>query len=170
MNSQKPPQNEIYQARIKQLENQIFVLEERHQQDLEELLITNEREYQRIFESFQDIYFRTDSSGKITIVSPSIVTFTGYTPEEVIGRDITDFNHDKSDLKKLSKILNESLTVNDYELKIVNKKKEVKDFSLNSRIIFDESENSVGVEGVLRDIKQRKNSRLKIGSSKTNLF
>ena len=49
-------------------------------------LAAQEEKFRAIFESFQDIYYRTDDEGIITIVSPSVHDVLGYKPEEVIGQ------------------------------------------------------------------------------------
>ena len=38
--------------------------------------------YQTLFESLQDLFFRTDNAGNITMVSPSVVQLLGYTQED----------------------------------------------------------------------------------------
>ena len=38
----------------------------------------SEEKYRTIFESFHDIYYRTDKEGRITVISPSIRTHAGY--------------------------------------------------------------------------------------------
>jgi len=54
-------------------------------------LIESERKFRDIFESFQDIYYRSDLKGHIIMISPSAYEMSGYQPSEIIGRRITDF-------------------------------------------------------------------------------
>ena len=71
----------------------------------EEALKKSEERYKAIFESFHDVYFRTDSAGLIEDISPSVYQRAGYKPEEAIGRPVTDFYYDSTErddfLKKL---------------------------------------------------------------------
>jgi len=77
----------------------------------------SEKKYRAIFESFQDIYYRTDMEGLITIISPSISQY-GYAPNEVIGRPITDICQNPSDREMLiPKLLKEGF-IRDYELQL----------------------------------------------------
>ena len=54
----------------------------------EEALRESEARYRRIFESFRDIYFRTDVEGVLTEVSPSVERW-GYNREGLIGKNVT---------------------------------------------------------------------------------
>ena len=51
-------------------------------------LEAQEEKFRSIFESFQDIYYRTDADGLLTIVSPSVREVLGYAPEEVLGQPV----------------------------------------------------------------------------------
>ena len=46
----------------------------------------SEEKFRDIFESFQDVYYRSDLEGNITMISPSIEEIMGYKQEEVIGK------------------------------------------------------------------------------------
>ncbi len=51
-------------------------------------------ERRRIFETSQDLILVSDSKGLLVQVSPSAATILGYTPNEMIGRNATEFIHD----------------------------------------------------------------------------
>ncbi|MCE5264839.1 MAG: sensor domain-containing diguanylate cyclase [Deltaproteobacteria bacterium] len=55
----------------------------------EEALWKREEQYRQLVEKATDIVFRTDGSGNITLVNPSMVRATGYREEEMIGRQYT---------------------------------------------------------------------------------
>ncbi|NJM93745.1 MAG: PAS domain S-box protein [Cytophagales bacterium] len=46
----------------------------------------NAQRFKEIFESFQDIYFRCDTQGRITMISPSVKELIGYDEEDVLGK------------------------------------------------------------------------------------
>ena len=50
-------------------------------------LAAQEEKFRSIFESFQDIFYRTDENGHFTIVSPSVQQVLGYPTTEVLGID-----------------------------------------------------------------------------------
>jgi two-component system sensor histidine kinase/response regulator len=122
----------------------------------ENQLKENEEKYRMIFESFHDVYYRTDREGLITEISPSVKVQAGYTPEEVIGHPVTDFYKSPHDRDALMEKLKEKGFTNDYELTLVSKDGRKIHTSVNARIVFDENQQPSGVEGVLRDITERK--------------
>ena len=50
-----------------------------------------ELEYRHLFENLPDILFRMTLSGDITLMSPSVEAITGFSPDELIGKNIRDF-------------------------------------------------------------------------------
>ncbi|MCK5704211.1 MAG: PAS domain S-box protein, partial [Cyclobacteriaceae bacterium] len=64
-------------------------------------LLENEEKFRNIFESFQDIYFRCDKKGTITMVSPSVKELLGYDEDFVLGNNIVNFYPNVDQSKKL---------------------------------------------------------------------
>jgi len=116
----------------------------------------NEEKYRMIYESFHDVYYRTDKNGLVTEISPSVFNQSGYTPEEVIGHPVTKFYENSRDLDGLMEKLKEHGIANDYELKLKSKFGRKIHASVNARLIFDSDNHPIGGEGVLRDITERK--------------
>ncbi len=131
----------------------------------EEQLKKNEEKYRMIFESFHDVYYRTDKNGLVTEISPSVLHQAGYQPEEVIGRPVTDFYLNPQDREALMNRLRENSFVNDYELTFVAKNGRRIETSVNARLLLDENSQPIGVEGVLRDITERKRAEETIRKS-----
>ncbi|MBT7789678.1 MAG: PAS domain S-box protein [Calditrichaeota bacterium] len=121
----------------------------------QESLLRSEKQYRNIFESFQDVFYRTDLNGKIKIVSPSIKSF-GYDPEKLIGVNVKDFYPDPKDRTSLMDILRKHGKVKDYELSLTANSGMIIQSSLNAKLIFDENGVPFEIEGVLRDISERK--------------
>jgi len=57
---------------------------------IEAALMESEIKYRRIFESFEDLYYQTDEKGIIRVLSPSLYRLTGWSPDELIGKPVTD--------------------------------------------------------------------------------
>ena len=112
----------------------------------------SEEKFRNIFESFQDIYFRTDIYGKITMVSPSGFEISGYTEEEVIGKHITVFNVNPKKQTNLIKRLLRTGTVRNYENNLILKDGSVMQSISNIRLIYNKEGKPVAVDGVVRDI------------------
>lgn len=116
----------------------------------------SEDKYRAIFESLHDVYYRTDRQGLVTIISPSVRSQAGYDPEDVIGHPVTDFYFHPSDREIFNTNLREAGIINDYELKLKAKDGRIIDVSTSSKIVFGKDGKPIGVEGILRDITERK--------------
>lgn len=125
-------------------------------QRAEEELRKSEEKYRAIFESFYDIYYRSDMEGKLTAISPSVKYHGGYEPEELIGRAVTDFYPDPSQRDELLKRLKEKGAVNDFEIKMMARDGSILDIWVSTHFVFDREGRPVAVEGVLRNITDRK--------------
>jgi len=112
--------------------------------------------YRMLFNSMQDIYYRTDSAGMIETISPSCIQQTGYTQDELIGQPVTRFYANPEQREQLLKALMENGKVNDFDVTLVRKDGSVRDASVTSHILTDGAGTPVGVEGLLRDITERK--------------
>ncbi len=129
---------------------------------MESSLSQSEEKYRKIFENVQDIFYQTDLNGIITSISPSIERYSEYTPEEVIGRKITDFYLDPRVREKLLVEVNKKGEVVDFEIILVTKSGKLISCSVNTHFLFDDSKNIIGLEGSLRDITERKSHEEKI--------
>ena len=125
-------------------------------QKAEDALRSSEEKYRRIFESYQDVYYKTDIDGFITEISPSVQKVGGYSAEEIQGKLINEFYSDKSFGKSLGKILIKEGSLSDKDIKLLKKDGSIIDASLNARLLKDEKGNPIGAEGVIRDISIRK--------------
>ncbi len=122
----------------------------------EEALRRSEEQYRMIFESFHDVYYRSDKSGRITIISPSVYQQAGYHPDEIIGHPVIDFYADSKEYEQFQAALMEEGAVHDHELRLRAKNGREIAASVNARVLMDENQSPVGVEGVLRNISERK--------------
>jgi PAS domain S-box-containing protein len=128
----------------------------------EEALLLSERKYRRIFENTQDVYYEVDLAGKIIDVSPSVVRYSGYKREELIGMNIETLYLYPDERVILLSIIFEKRELVDYELELKKKDGSVIYTSLNSHLIFGSDGRPVGLEGSIRDISERKLSEARI--------
>ena len=143
---------------LRKLHNRNAELEKfqtRHDQEKKKLQ-ESENIYKSIFESFYDVYYRTDKDGLITLISPSIRNQAGYDPKEVIGLHVTDFYPNPKDRDIFLEKLQESGSINDFESQLLAKDGHVIDVSISSRILVGKDGTPQGIEGILRDISERK--------------
>jgi PAS domain S-box-containing protein len=118
----------------------------------------SEEKFRDIFESFQDIYCRTNIRGEIIMVSPSVHTKTGFEPAEIMGHHMNDFFTDNVASKQNLKALLKLGVLTNFETSLRIKSGEVKDYMLNMRVIRDDNDKPQEIEGVARDISDLKNS------------
>ena len=118
-------------------------------------LAESEKRYRAIFESLQDVYFRADADGVLRLISPSVKAF-GYDPSSLVGRVVTDFSTDERGREAIALALRESGAVSDFELMIRGAQEQLFHVSLNAHRVLDEHGTPVGIEGIIRDISDRK--------------
>lgn len=114
----------------------------------------SENKFRNIIESFIDIYYRSDLSGKITMISPSVLKHTGYTENEVINQKVDQFFEDVVDSSKNIKTLLKSGNITNYEVRVKRKDGIIRQFMLNIRMIKNDKGTPVEVEGVARDVTE----------------
>ncbi|WP_394991295.1 PAS domain S-box protein [Emticicia sp.] len=118
----------------------------------------SEQKFRDTIESFIDIYYRTDLAGNISMISPSVLTHTGYSVEEVMGNKVDKFFENAVDSSKNIKGLLKSGSITNFEVIVKRKDGELRQFMLNIRMIKDSKGIPVEVEGVARDISELKKS------------
>jgi PAS domain S-box-containing protein len=129
---------------------------------VETSLSKSEEKYKKIFDNVQDVFYQTDINGNIISISPSIERYSEYTPDEVIGRKITDFYLDPGVRDKLLSEIYKNGEVVDFEIMFVKKSGKTIPCSVNSHFLFNDERKVVGLEGSLRDISERKKNEEKI--------
>ncbi|MEP4534831.1 MAG: PAS domain S-box protein [Cyclobacteriaceae bacterium] len=131
----------------------------------ETALKESEEKFRNIFESFQDIYFRCNMDGEITMISPSVREVLGLKPESIIGKPINHFFISKTKLSELFRNLYSHKTVRNFEGSIETKAGKKIDFISNVRLI-KRTRNKFEIEGVARDISVLKKTHEELRSAK----
>lgn len=140
---------------LKEINEQLHLqIAERKQAEAD--LQKSENKYRTIFENVQDIFYQTDVDGNITDISPSITRYTGYSREELIGKPAASFYLNADDRGKMLEIMQKTGEVVDYEVVIKAKDDHQVHASLHAHLLYDEEGHPAGVEGVMRDITERK--------------
>ena len=112
----------------------------------------SEEKFRNIFESFQDIYYRTDLYGKITMISPSGCELSGFSQEEIIGKHISEFFTTNKQQGNLIREVLKTGRVKNYETNVIMKDGVAIQCISNIRLIFNKEGKPVAVDGVARDI------------------
>ncbi|GAG42758.1 unnamed protein product, partial [marine sediment metagenome] len=122
---------------------------------MEEELRESEAKYRRIFENVWDIYYETDAQGIITEISPSVERW-GYIRGELIGTQVLDIYENPEERSALLEALAERGEVLDYEIHLKTGDGRVVDTSVGAHLLRGPDGTFIGVEGILRDISERK--------------
>lgn len=130
--------------------------------EAEEALKKSEQKYRSIFENIHDVYYRTDRNGIVTEISPSIEKYSGYKKEDVIGKPVSNFYVKQSERNELIEQLKKNGFVTDFEIRLANLKDEFVHTSVSAKIIHNEEGEAVAVEGIMRDITERKKADSKL--------
>ncbi|UYZ63726.1 PAS domain S-box protein [Hymenobacter weizhouensis] len=116
-------------------------------------LEAQEEKFRAIFESFQDIYYRTDDQGLLTIVSPSVQDVLGYTSDDVLGRPMVDFYADPADRSVLLQEVRQQGALRNFEMAMRHKDGHAVSVLINARAVSGQLS---GTEGIARDITELK--------------
>ena len=123
----------------------------------------NTEKYQSIFNSFIDLYYRTDIEGNILTLSPSVYLLSGFKPDELIGKNVEILYINPEVRTKMIELLKKKGSVNDFENILRKKDGTLVTVSITSHLIKDPDGQPQYIEGTLRDITDRKESTEKLG-------
>ena len=126
----------------------------------EAALKESEEKFRNVVENMQDVFYRTDMQGTITMISPSGPGMIGYdSVDQIIGLNVgKDFYKNSDERDRLLGLLQEKGSVSDFEAELVRKDGNSIIVSTNSHVYYDKSGNPLGVEGVFNDITARKHA------------
>jgi PAS domain S-box-containing protein len=126
----------------------------------------SEEVFRGIFENLQDIYCRTNRQGIITMISPSVFKRTGYTPDEVMGKHITEFFFDKTLIHRALIKLRSDGSLRNVEGSLRVKDGSIRQFMFNMLMFTDEQGRPSEVAVLARDITALKRNELELLKAK----
>lgn len=126
------------------------------QMRIDAALRESEIKYRKIFENVQDIFFQTDLAGTIIEISPSIERYSGFPRDVLIGSPVSNVYVHPEDNVKLFRMLAQTGEVVDYEVQLKSKEDRTIFTSVNAHLMYDAEGTSIGIEGSLRDVTERK--------------
>ncbi len=120
-------------------------------------------DYSRILGSMKNMFFRVDTDGVFTRVSPSVTPLLGYLPEEMVGRAASDFYVEPSDREVfLSAMAAGGGRVRDYEMMLRAKDGSSVQLSMTSYYLYDADGTYIGIEGIGRDFSDRRQAEERV--------
>jgi PAS domain S-box-containing protein len=142
--------------------------------ETEVALRESEHQYRSIIENMQDMFYRTDLEGKLTMISPAGAALAGYnSPEEMAGLDVArDLYASSQERRKFLSILSKKGFVTGYPLTLKTHDGQLLSVTASSHFYFDEAGNKQGIEGIIHDITpaRRAEDALKEANRKLNLL
>jgi len=136
----------------------------------EETLNDSGEKYKELINNSQDLVYSTDQAGKITFISPSVLTLTGYSIDEAMGMDIAqEIYLDPLKRKFFLAQLIEKGSVQNFEAQLIRKDGSIWWASANATLNTNKQGDITGVEGIVRDITDRKLAEEKLQLMYDNL-
>src|SRR4030042_1427904 len=134
-----------------------------------EILEENER-YRILIENTNDIVYSLDSEGNFTYIGPQVKQY-GFEPEEVISQNFLNFVHPK-DREGMHLQFQKTITSGSEfisRFRIRNKKGRMYWIEELGKVQHDKSGGVIGINGVLRDITERRRVDEKLQRGKKGL-
>lgn len=124
----------------------------------QEALKENEKKYRNIINNMKDGYFRSSLDGNLVMASPSSAHILGYNSvEEVIGKNLAKhFYFRPEDRELLLKAIKSKGEITNYEITLKHKNGKPVIVECNSYCIYDEGKTLIGIEGIFRNITNRR--------------
>jgi PAS domain S-box-containing protein len=146
--------------------NEILNKEIMERQQAETDLLESERKYRDIIDSAPDLRYRMDMDGRIVFISRSVLSLSGYTVEEATGMKMAEEIYINPDERKnFLQTLQKNGSITDFEAQLKRKDGSIWWASTNAYFHKDEDGNPIGVEGVTRDITERKQAEMGLKKS-----
>ncbi len=123
---------------------------------MEQRLRQTDEDFQRMMNTMQDVFYRTDAQGITRYVCPAVKNVLGYTAEEIVGLPAAAFYPDLSERDALVAEIKRHGAVRDFPGRMRRKDGVIIDISISTQALRDERGNYAGVEGIWRDITERK--------------
>ncbi|MHA1730267.1 MAG: PAS domain S-box protein, partial [Promethearchaeota archaeon] len=130
----------------------------------------SEEKYRSLVETSGDIIFETDLEGKFLFINSAVTEISGYSVEEIMklnGLRLIHPDDYKSTLKR-SILAGKGQRINNIEYRSRKKDGTYNYFSTNISPVFDSQNNIIAIQGIARDITERKIAEKEIKESRRN--
>ena len=125
----------------------------------EEALRESEEKFRSLIETSPDIIWEIDLSGKIRYISPMVTTIMGYTPEELVGKPVTDLIPEQGDafiMQELARYISSEGSITPLEVSALHRDGRNLLFEIRPSRVAGADGTLLGFRGVARDITERK--------------
>lgn len=118
-----------------------------------------EKEYRLIIDNIQDGYFEVDLAGTYTYVNIAFCDIYGYSREEIIGvnySEYTDRKNAEKAFKSFNQIFKTGVSTKLINYQIIRKDGSRRQVEISASLVKEESGRAVGFRGTIRDVTERK--------------
>jgi len=122
----------------------------------EDALRIAEARYREIYETVEDVIYETNYHGILTSISPSVETYTGNRPEDLVGKPVSELFVNPNDYATLDSEVTTKGGLKDYEIPIKGKNGKELIGSFNAHVLFDQQGQPTGTRGIARDVTEGK--------------
>jgi len=128
----------------------------------EEKITASEKELRNIFHNMQDTYYRIDNEGVFVRLSESVKQLVGYEVDELLETKIADLYAEPGWQLNIIEQIEKKGRVKNLEAPLRHKDGSIVWGSTNSHYYRDTSGKILGVEGMIRDMSQHRESELQM--------
>jgi diguanylate cyclase (GGDEF)-like protein/PAS domain S-box-containing protein len=126
---------------------------------MEEKLRRGEEKYRRLFDTTTDGVYHADARGILTMINPAGAKMFGFdTPEEMIGLNAGNFWREPEERDIYIAELREKKSASVHPIKAHKRDGTPIELEASARILEDEDGVFLGIEGILRDVTDRRRS------------
>jgi PAS domain S-box-containing protein len=148
---EKEPTDKERKQKLKEMDEKAF------EQGLkDDVLKKSDERHHKLFENLYDVFYQTDLDGKIEFISSSIERIAGYNPDKLLGLNIQDLHIDPKNAETMLKEILSNGFVKQFEAALKKKDGSVVWLSTNAVLMKDDEGDVLGIEGVSRDITERR--------------
>ena len=123
----------------------------------EQALMESENKYKSIIDNLTDVYYRANENGILTMASPSAIGTFGYNNmEEILGQPIETLYQRAEERGEFIEMLKKNGKVQNYRTILLKKDGTEIYVETTANIILEKNGKYAGVEGIVRDITERK--------------
>jgi PAS domain S-box-containing protein len=125
----------------------------------EQALRESEQRYRTLVENAHDLVYTLDLDFHFTSVNPAAQQILGYSPEDLIGTDLTQYMPAEQVARKremLQRKLAGEVTETRYEMQFIDRAGKIRTLETNTRLSFDQTGKPQAIQAIARDITERK--------------